>query len=453
MISFFPDPYPDELLYSVCARYQERVQYHSSRHTIEELFGAGTQTVVVAIPNHLGRLISVLPLGHHYTVDRLIDENTLLPFFSPFLEPERITLLRENMQGDTGKLAQMHLGFINSSIRLPEWFRFCPLCAEEDKKQLGECYWHRLHQLPGVEVCPVHKVFLANSEVRTRSQRLRYELISAENAVEVARSNPLDLSNSCHEALLKIAHDAIWLLTKPNLISEFSFVKGRYLYLLKRRGFANYTGIVRVSELLKAFRNYYPADFLKLLNCEIDERKKNNWLFALVRPSVKWVQPPLYHLLLIQFLGYTAEQFFTFTEEFTEEVCNPFGEGPWPCLNRACEHFGQPYIEDISYRYQGNKVIGTFSCACGFIYSRNSHNQSSDDCFRFSRVKSYGWLWENTLKQLWNDSAVSVSEIARCLGVKRETVKSQAGYLGLSFPRLGPIAEVKPLSRAGLIHW
>jgi hypothetical protein len=443
MISFFPDPYPDELLYSVCARYQERVQYQNSRHSIEELFGAGTQTVVVAIPNHLGRLVSVLPFGHHYTVDRLINENTLLPFFSPFLEPKRITLLRENMQGDSGRLAQMHLGFITSSIRLPEWFRFCPLCAEEDKKQLGECYWHRLHQLPGVEVCPVHKVFLVNSEVRTRSQRLKYELICAENAVKVVQPNHLDLSNSCHEALLKIARDAIWLLSQSSLILEFSFVKNRYLYLLKRRGLANYTGIVRVKELLEAFRNYYPGDFLKLLNCEIDEQKQTNWLVALVRPSVKWMQPPLYHLLLIQFLEYTAEQFFT----LAEDVCNPFGEGPWPCLNPVCEHFGQPYIEDISYRCRGDQVIGIFSCACGFIYSRNSHNQSSADCFRFSQVKSYGWLWEDTLKQLWNDSAISISEIARYLGINRETVKNQAGYLGLSFPRLGPIAKVKPLSQ------
>jgi hypothetical protein len=27
MIGCFPDPYPDELLYSVCARFHERVQY------------------------------------------------------------------------------------------------------------------------------------------------------------------------------------------------------------------------------------------------------------------------------------------------------------------------------------------------------------------------------------------------------------------------------------------
>ena len=39
MIGFFPDPYPDELLYSVLARFQSRVQYPSRESLVRELFG------------------------------------------------------------------------------------------------------------------------------------------------------------------------------------------------------------------------------------------------------------------------------------------------------------------------------------------------------------------------------------------------------------------------------
>ncbi|WP_180267380.1 hypothetical protein [Nostoc linckia] len=38
MLCAFPDPYPGELVYSICARFQERVQYPSLRSTVEDLF-------------------------------------------------------------------------------------------------------------------------------------------------------------------------------------------------------------------------------------------------------------------------------------------------------------------------------------------------------------------------------------------------------------------------------
>lgn len=39
MLGFFPTRYPDELLYSLCARYSERVQYPDDRAVNAELFG------------------------------------------------------------------------------------------------------------------------------------------------------------------------------------------------------------------------------------------------------------------------------------------------------------------------------------------------------------------------------------------------------------------------------
>lgn len=443
MIGFFPDPYPDELIYSVCARFQERMGYLSSSSTFRELFGSADYTINIALPHHLNNLISALPPGHHYTVDRLINEHTLLPFFSPFLEPERVTSLREGRWEDNGT----RLGIRTSNIRLPDWFRFCPLCAKEDKKQLGEFYWHRLHQLPDVKVCHVHNIFLENSKAPLQSLGTK-KLLSAEQAVTAQFSYLLDASNPCHEGLLKIARDADWLLGQPNLVLRPKFTQNRYLYLLEKRGLAKYYIGVRVRELLQAFRNYYPPDFLKLLNCELDYQDRYSWLFRLVRTSISWAQPALHHLLLIQFLGYTAEEFFTMPEEsslLTEEP-SPFGEGPWPCLNPACEYFRLPQIEEITDIYrEGKKLVGTFGCACGFVYSRNGPDQSPENRFRFNRVESYGPLWESALRQLWNDSTISLTEIARQLGSYNIAVKRHASYLGLSFPRQDQTANVEPI--------
>ena len=35
-------------------------------------------------------------------------------------------------------------------------YRFCPMCLEADLRLCGEPYWHRVHQLPNVVLCPLH---------------------------------------------------------------------------------------------------------------------------------------------------------------------------------------------------------------------------------------------------------------------------------------------------------
>lgn len=102
MIPCFPTPLPDELLYSVCARYSERMQYSDKQFLNRELFGDKNIATVVDLPSHLSHLLSILPPGHGYTVDRLIDEHTLLPFYSPFLPLERVNRIREHMIGVGG---------------------------------------------------------------------------------------------------------------------------------------------------------------------------------------------------------------------------------------------------------------------------------------------------------------------------------------------------------------
>jgi hypothetical protein len=85
---------------------------------------------------------------------------------------KRMEHLRQDMEKEKGLLAQMRSGITSSCIKLPQWLRFCPLCTEEDEKQFGDRYWHRLHQVPGVEACPIHAVFLEDSKVRHRLQEV-----------------------------------------------------------------------------------------------------------------------------------------------------------------------------------------------------------------------------------------------------------------------------------------
>ncbi len=440
MIGTLPSPYPGELLYSLCARYCDRMQYPSKRSVVQDLFGTGNVIASIWLPSHIDEFIAALPPGHPFSADDLIDNHTLLPFYAPFVLPERLQQLRQDMHGRNGPGIHMRIGIMASHVPLPEWLRFCSHCVEEDRKQYGECYWHRVHQVPGVEICPVHETRLQNSTVHARNMKTRYEFVSAENALLMPHH--LVLPDRCLEILLRLAHDAQWLLNQPCLPHDLASLHNRYRRILNDLGLATYRGRVDANALLKRFMCSYSPQLLNLLNCKLDECVTENWLLRLVRTPDN-AQHPLHHLLLIYCLGYTAETFFGLPSENA-----PFGAGPWPCLNPTCNHYRQHSIKEchiLHSQYVGGKPIGTFSCTCGFIYARTGPDTSPTDQFRLSRVQAFGHVWENRLRVLWENDAFSLRGIARQLGVDPLTVKRHATRLVLPFPR--PVRQSLPLKK------
>lgn len=54
---------------------------------------------------------------------------------------------------------------INQNTQRKRYLRYCPACANEDRVQYGETYWHREHQIIHLEVCPKHRCFLKKSNI------------------------------------------------------------------------------------------------------------------------------------------------------------------------------------------------------------------------------------------------------------------------------------------------
>ncbi|MBN3879588.1 MULTISPECIES: TnsD family transposase [unclassified Nostoc] len=427
MIGFFPDPYPDELLYSACARYQERLTNISKESVCYELFGSKA-SAYIDIPGHLSYLIAVLPPGHSYTIDYLIDNHTLLPLYLPFLTQELENQLRDDMKGEDASKTYRHLGCSSNKVKSPDWLKFCPLCVEEDKKKFGECYWHRIHQVPGVFVCPLHEVFLENSNVPMRNRENRYNFFTAEKAVKENYFSTSDLLTPYYAYCLKIAHDVNWLLNQHQILPNSELLYNRYLYLVIQNKFSTYKGQLYKFDFVKAFANFYPEGYLKLLNCEVDENWKRNWIYRPLRPSERSIHP-LRHLLLIHFFGYSVEEFFNLFPNL-----KPFGEGSWPCLNPTCKYFRQLKIKECQITHnnkKGRRPIGLFSCNCGFTYTRKGPDLVAEDKFCKSTVKLYGEVWEESLQNLWKDSSISNHELSRKLGVSIPTLYSQAKRLKL----------------------
>jgi hypothetical protein len=432
MIGYFPEPYPDELFYSLCARFSDRMKYPHKFTVVRELFGKDLVTATVDLPRYLGHLADVLPPGHSCkSVDRLIDDHTLLPFYGPFLPVDRLERVREDMIADEGVSPYIHTGSLSTPIRRPPWLRFCPACVASDRECFGECYWHRVHQLAGIDLCSVHEVSLENSAVRTPNFGTRNEFRTAESAIErtsVWATTP----SPFHECLLALAQDAAWLLTQSNLAVGPELLCRRYKVALIDHGLASLAGCVKTSLLLESFNAHYSPEFLTALSCNLDERFRVPWLARFVQVPDGF-RHPLRHLLLIHFLGHTVHTFLQLPTEH-----NPFGSGPWPCLNRASSHYGELRVQNCQVVYaRAKRFRGTFACECGFAYSRKGPDRSPEDLFRIDTYKSFGPVWEEKLKMLWEDPKISLNRISVQLGIDRRMILRQAAELDLQFPPPG----------------
>jgi len=326
----------------------------------------------------------------------------------------------------------MRSGVMASRVPLPGWLRFCPQCVAEDRNRFGECYWHRVHQISGVELCPFHEVYLQDSHVQASNKRTRHEYVAAERSIRGTIQHQPDMQSPYHQVLLEIARDVYWLLCQHRLLQDLNLLHQRYRQLLAEINLATYRGRVDVHMFMQMFKKYYPARLLRLLHCELEEDVQENWLLRLVR-TPHGAQHPIHHLLLMHFLGQTAESFFGSLGED-----RPFGAGPWPCLNPVCRRYHLPSVEECQVVYSPHvrgKPIGTFRCACGFVYSRTGPDAKPDDQYKRSKIKSFGTLWETRLQTLWQDETASLRAMARQLGVDPLTVKHQALRMGLPFPR------------------
>jgi hypothetical protein len=200
MIGFFPNVYPDEVLYSLCARYSDRVQYSRAGSVNFELFGSYFRWGDVGLPGRLNHLVSALPTKQTYSVEDFIYNNTLFPFYAPFFPAERVGRLLKVIKGSTDAVKQSLAGTFNSSIKPTVQLRFCPACVAEDRSNYGECYWHRSHQAPGVSVCPSHLSFLESSDYPSYNQGNTQRYVSAAHLSCFATPRCLDSTDHNHQA-------------------------------------------------------------------------------------------------------------------------------------------------------------------------------------------------------------------------------------------------------------
>ncbi len=412
MLPYFPPAYPDELLYSLLARFHRHVGETSPKRTLDALFGNRSVRAGVVLQGHLQALSERLPPQRELTPGRLLADFTLYPYLTAFQPADVRLAVRDALFLGHAEWITVRLGLAASRVQGAKALRYCPVCRPEMLAGYGELYWRRDHQLPGVAVCPEHGVRLQDSAVCPGT-------IGQHSFIAADEDNcPKVSSDAQDEASIPwiVAKRCALLLRSPPPPMSLREWGAHYHHELRQRGFAKGDDRIDQRRLNRDFASW---------SGEPERPGTESWATAMARKHRKAFHP-LQHVLLGLFLDAHAP---------VAEV-PPFGVGPWPCRNPLAEHYGQLVVQLAGTHHEGGKLIGQFSCSCGYVFSLADVPGSKP------RILDLGPLFQQRLRQLVAEGA-GLRASARALGVDPGTVRRHAERLGLN----APWAPLKPRPR------
>lgn len=180
MKMYLPEIYPDELVYSWLSRYFVYSGCTNNRMLLSQLLYSKSNNPSIEFIGHLNEAAEQ-QITQAYSMDDLILNHTMFPQYARFMPANK----RDVALAELKRYCDPHKVFTILPRNERElWLKYCPLCVAEDRKKYGETYWHRIHQVRNMLICPTHRCKLVNSEVDIRSEK-----IFAFNPAEVVINN------------------------------------------------------------------------------------------------------------------------------------------------------------------------------------------------------------------------------------------------------------------------
>lgn len=441
-LSFFPRALPDEPLYSLAARYQDALNYGAHSDTVGDLLGGRFISAVVDLPSRLGVLAARMPWAF-WTADALVTHHTAAPYYEFFAEEAQRRRLREALVGEPPPSAAAVLGTMAACIRSPRYLRYCQACVRDDRADYAAAYWHRTHQLPGVVVCPRHRLRLTDSGVERRGRRTRHAYVSLEAATGKGlggEESPAPFSGVC----VAIARDCAELVSgdepPPDIVRLRAALQGRFRLL----GWATGGGNLRARTIRAAWAEQYPREVRTALHCGIEELTDPIvFVRSLLFGGRRGVHP-LLAVLILRLVGWSVERL---RSETRAPPSRASGQEQIPtCINPVCPDSGTSrWMTRERTGDDGSPAV--FRCErCGLQY-RPSVAPGAPP-----KILERGELWDTTLTALITDGAHSQREIGRRLQADPLTIKRHAMRLGIRTPWKAPFPgtshrDVDPLTR------
>lgn len=342
MINYIPEFYFDELLYSFLARLKTQTLLNLDALS-KILFGRKDGNYNVLFPRSVDKVAQHLKI-FGYDANSIIRDHSMAPLYELFYSDVKYHQLINHLKGGAG-----------SGILPPETnpylslssFKYCLLCCEEDKAEIGETYLRRSHNIPQIEICTKHSTILNSFDFHLRGNS-HYKIFDLN---DVFKSNSV-VSFNRSELVLNLATDLHHKLNNrliPN-ISELQLTA-------KRKGFfkqANnslyfdkklYSGLLEYSES--------NSKFLFKMVAENHQR-----LIGLMNGTWSGNMPILYFLIK------------RYLEILPDKDLDRKNTLELKCINKYCENFNSKPISSVFKYFDSKKNYGFIGeCPqCGLEY-------------------------------------------------------------------------------------
>lgn len=449
MLRYFPNIYPDELLYNAYSRYYRNTGKCSIKSTFTEIFGLHNHVFqVVDFPRNLDAFISQIETEDFYNSDDIIFRFTMLPLFYPFLNESMQAYCINAMKGNQSKVIYIKLGILASNITYSRSFKYCPDCIYEDIERYGEPYFHRSHNLEGVLLCHKHrKILQTNCPICNViiAPKDKYKLIPLESKCcnghelfnEFTDFDNVNISSSDFKFHLLVANLVYHILNMDFRALDINIeqIKMKYLCKLQKMNLLTAKGLIGQTELKEYFINYFGHSFLKAIKSDIDPNSSYCWIKELLQKKYRTTHPIKHILLLIFLCNKNENEILNLITSNTLNTLNVFGCPPWPCLNPVADHYLKNVVYNctISTCPDTKKPVGIFKCICGFTYTKNSSDKFDNNSYSLQRIMAFGHVWEEKLTNIILKEGGTLRSIAKRMSCDPKTVRKYAIKLGLPF--------------------
>ena len=289
MIGFFPRLLPDELLFSAVARYSRLMAFSGREHVALSLLGRKGTFPSRGLPCHLGTFVSRLLPGHVSSASQLIDDHTLFPLYAPFLGRRKREEIRWQME--FGKAGSTMHPKVDGAHAYFDGLRYCPICVAEDRHLHGQTYWHRSHQIPGINLCPTHLAQLFRFSIQPGEP-----LITAEETLTRGKGTPMTVYlGHFYDGYESLAEDVKFLFTTNTSYPERDALAETYFDIAAR--------IISTGTPECVARRLCESEHRRLLGSPPVYKL---YAFRAWTQAVPWsrhVPTPVRHALLCQYLG------------------------------------------------------------------------------------------------------------------------------------------------------
>lgn len=432
-IAFIPNPYPDELWYSVCARLGTLMWFPNQKGIVSYLYDNNFHGAIsYQFGNELASIVH-RDSGNLLDYSRIIKFHTLYPYYCAFLSEEKKIELFDQIV-NKGKVFCSLL--TRNRKKIPKYenkneIKYCPMCLKEDTILYGEYYIHRIHQVSGAFFCTNHNVRL-NSFFLPNILHIYKDINLLNLDKKIRKYND---KSDFDRFLMGLTIDSKWLLENGD---EYNIqdLHDRYEYILRDSPFLltnhrfNKTNIKNYLES----KQVYFDKLSKLFNIRLDYIRQTL--------SLRYTENPLYHMIFCRLMDFEFKKIFIIENEY-KKFSKPFGEGPWRCVNITCNEYGNNVIKEVRFKYRGERkhlkerCLGYFACPyCGFtylVYSKDFVEGKKSDVYT---IIEFGEIWEKRLRQLWNNYNYSIKQVRDELGlIYSKNLITIAKNFGLEYPR------------------